>query len=141
MSITKINTQVGGRGLQKQLLGAFGLVVLFFVALSTFMVWEMGGINQHLVDLHDNDLNPLIDAAEANLALLEQDKDLLEIIIENDPAKRAILEADLVVNEEEMLSRLKLLEAEVDETELEALKGFARAFRTWVGVRQRGGLL
>ena len=137
MSISKINTQVGGMGLQKQLLGAFGLVVLFFVALSTFMVWEMGGINQNLVDLHDNDLNPLIDAAEANLALLEQDKDLLEIIIENDPAKRAILEADLVKNEEEMLARLKLLEAEVDETELEALKGFARAFRTWVGVRQR----
>lgn len=135
--LSKINTQTKGLSLQQQLLGGFGLVVLLFGCLSTFMVWEMGGINDALVQLHDDDLEPLIDAAEANLALLEQDKDMLEIIIESDAGKRRVMAADLVMNEEEMFKRLKEVEAKADESELEALESFAHVFQTWAKVRDR----
>ncbi len=135
--LSKINTQTKGLSLQQQLLGGFGLVVLLFACLSTFMIWEMAGINDHLVTLHDDDLEPLIDAAEANLALLEQDKDMLEVIIERDAGKRQVLEADLVMNEEEMFKRLKEVEAKADESELEALESFGHAFKTWAEIRDR----
>ncbi len=123
--------------LRKQLLGAFGLELILFIGLTIFMLWEMGGINDHVVTLHDKNLLPLQAAAEANIELLETDKYLLEIIIEEDANKRRGLEEKMAHAEKAMFKFLKKLEASADREELEALEAFTVPYQTWVGVRKR----
>ena len=139
--IKKIGAELGSLTLQKQLFGGFGLVVLLFVALAGFMFYEMATTNDHLVQLHDDDLEPLIDAAEANIELLEVDKDLLQTIIEEDSAKRLRLESEMAESEELMFERLQQIEEKADEEELEALEAFLHAYQTWVVIRDRAIVL
>ena len=123
--------------LQKQLVGSFGILLIVIAALSAFMLWEMGGINDHVVSLHDKNLLPLQAAAEANIELLEADKYMLETIIEEDPNLRRGLEEKMAHADKAMFKFLKDLEATADREELEALEAFTVPYQTWIGVRKR----
>ena len=119
------------KAFQKQILVSFAVILTLFSGNIAFLMWELDQTHAVLNEIHDVNMKAINGASRANIALLEMERLLLEIVIEHDQDNIEKKVIQLAQEKDELNKDLDIVKGFSDRQTIKKIDQFYQHFKEW----------